>query len=262
MTLIDLTAVLIIGLLAAMALYAYARWRRLYAVVDLLWSLGVMALALWLWFVAREDSLRSLVTLLLVAAWSLRLSWHILQDRVLPGREDGRYLNLLQHWGEKGPARFLYVFLAQVPTAIIFAVPVYVAMSNPVANLRWVDALGILVAIISISGELAADAQLQRFRKDPANRGHVCQTGLWRYSRHPNYFFEFLYWWSFVALSWGSPYFVFSLSGPALMYVFLNYVSGIPHTERQALASRGDNYRKYQQTTNTFWPWIPRKPQA
>lgn len=262
MTLFNLGIVLIIGIAAALALYAYARMRHFFAVVDLLWSGGVLALAIWLWLVTDGDPLRSLVALLVTVVWSARLSWHIFHDRVLPGKEDGRYQNLLNHWGDAGPGRFVYVFLAQVPTAFAFAVPIYVAMANPAPGFRWLDGLGVLIALLAILGELTADAQLSRFRQNPANKGQVCKVGLWRYSRHPNYFFEFLFWFSYVALAWGSQLFLLSLLGAGLMYVFLNYVSGIPHTERQALASRGDCYRQYQQTTSAFFPWIPRKPQA
>jgi steroid 5-alpha reductase family enzyme len=103
-----------------------------------------------------------------------------------------------------------------------------------------------------------ADRQLTRFRADPANKRKTCRRGLWRYSRHPNYFFEWLLWTSYVPLSWGSPIFALSLLGPGLLFLFLTRVSGIPPTEAQALASRGDDYRAYQRTTSAFFPWFPR----
>ncbi|HSS65063.1 MAG TPA: DUF1295 domain-containing protein, partial [Gammaproteobacteria bacterium] len=106
-------------------------------------------------------------------------------------------------------------------------------------------------------GESIADAQLSRFRRDPRNRGKVCRTGLWRYSRHPNYFFEWLHWWAYALIGLGSPHWWVPLTGLAVVYVFLTRVTGIPFTEQQSLRSRGDAYRRYRETTNAFFPWPP-----
>ena len=119
------------------------------------------------------------------------------------------------------------------------------------------DAAGLAVFAVSMVGESIADRQLARFRADAANRGQVCEAGLWRYSRHPNYFFEWLHWWAYVLFGYGSPSWWVTLAGVVLMYLFLTRVTGIPHTERQALASRGDAYRRYQQQTSAFFP-LPR----
>jgi steroid 5-alpha reductase family enzyme len=117
---------------------------------------------------------------------------------------------------------------------------------------------GIAVWVASIAGESIADRQLARFRADPAHRGRTCRAGLWRYSRHPNYFFEWLHWFTYVALAVGSPLPWLSLAGPIVMYVFLRWVSGIPFTEAQALRTRGEDYRRYQQSTPLLFPWFPR----
>ncbi|MDE2345901.1 MAG: DUF1295 domain-containing protein, partial [Gammaproteobacteria bacterium] len=107
-------------------------------------------------------------------------------------------------------------------------------------------------------GESIADLQLARFRANPANRGRTCRHGLWRYSRHPNYFFEWLHWFAYVCLAIGSPIAWLAWSGPVVMYVFLRWISGIPYTEAQALRSRGDDYRAYQQSTPMLLPWFPK----
>ena len=86
-----------------------------------------------------------------------------------------------------------------------------------------------------------------------------CQVGLWRYSRHPNYFFEWLHWWAYVLIGIGSPWWWVTVAGVVVMYVFLTRVTGIPYTEQQALRSRGDAYRRYQETTNVFFPFSPSK---
>ena len=100
--------------------------------------------------------------------------------------------------------------------------------------------------------------QLQGFKKDPANRGKTCRAGLWSYSRHPNYFFEWLIWVSFFIFASASPYGWISIVCPVLIFYFLFKVSGIPATEAQALRTKGDDYRDYQRTTSAFFPWFPK----
>jgi steroid 5-alpha reductase family enzyme len=120
----------------------------------------------------------------------------------------------------------------------------------------------VAVAVLALGGEAIADAQLSRFRRDPANRGTVCRTGLWRYSRHPNYFFEWVHWWAYVLIGIAAPWGWLALFGPALMLLFLFKITGIPPTEARALESRGDAYREYQRTTSVFVPWPPRRETA
>ena len=119
--------------------------------------------------------------------------------------------------------------------------------------------LGVITWIVAVCGEAVADRQLARFRAAPGHRGLVCQTGLWRFSRHPNYFFEWLHWFAYVFLAIGSPLAIWAWSGPLVMYVFLRYLSGIPFTEAQALRTRGESYRRYQRTTPMFFPWFPKE---
>jgi steroid 5-alpha reductase family enzyme len=119
------------------------------------------------------------------------------------------------------------------------------------------DSLGVLCWLVALAGESAADRQLARFKADPANRGRVCREGLWRYSRHPNYFFEWIHWWAYVFLAVGSPHWWLAPFGVVAMLVFLTLVSGIPRSEAQALKSRGAGYREYQRTTSAFLPWFP-----
>jgi len=112
--------------------------------------------------------------------------------------------------------------------------------------------------LIAISGEALADAQLAAFKRHAANRGRVCDAGLWRYSRHPNYFFEWLIWMAYAVFAFPSPYGYLALIIPAVMLFFLFKVTGIPATEEQSLRSRGDKYREYQRTTSRFVPWFPK----
>jgi steroid 5-alpha reductase family enzyme len=112
--------------------------------------------------------------------------------------------------------------------------------------------------VLALAGETVADRQLAAWRAHPGNRGRACRAGLWRYSRHPNYFFEWLHWFAYVLLAVGSPLAWLAWLGPLLMFASLNWITGIPYTEAQALRSRGDDYRRYQAETSRFFPWPPR----
>jgi steroid 5-alpha reductase family enzyme len=145
-------------------------------------------------------------------------------------------------------------FQVQATWTLLFALPFWAAALSPRTTLDIYDFLGIGIWIIAITGEVICDRQLHAFRSDKNNKGQVCNTGLWKYSRHPNYFFEWMQWWAFVFIGVGSPYWWLTWSGLLVMYVFITKITGIPYTEQQATRSRGDAYRKYQQTTSAFFP--------
>ena len=119
------------------------------------------------------------------------------------------------------------------------------------------------MAVVAVLGERVADRQLARFRSNPENKGKTCRTGLWAYSRHPNYFFEWLLWFSFPLLAVGAGWWsAAAWFGPLLMLTFLFRFTGIPLTERQALRSRGSDYRRYQREVSAFVPWFPKQAHA
>ena len=246
---------------AAMAVVMAAAWYRQRGTrdataVDALWSLGIGALVVAYALILPEpaDPARRALVAALTASWSLRLGGHLLRDRVggVAG-EDGRYRHLRKVWGARAQPRFFVLYQVQAALAALFSVPPMVAMhGGPLDAEAWA---GAALAVVAIGGESLADRQLARFRRDPTHRGRTCREGLWRYSRHPNYFFEWLHWWSYVLIGQGA---ALTWLGPVLMLVFLYRVTGIPHTEAQALASRGDDYRDYQRTTSAFVPWPPR----
>lgn len=229
-------------------------------IVDCVWTGGLGTSVLVYYLVSGLDSMRSLLVLLIVLTWSLRLSVHLIKDRVLRGHEDPRYVSLAEHWGEKAQINFYFLFLLQIVLIGIFLIPVCVAMESTVPFGQLTDYLGIIIALASIFGEATADRQLATFRTQVGNSRKVCQSGLWRYSRHPNYFFEWLYWFAYFLLALGSSLAWLALLGPAAMYLFLRFFTGVPHAEISSLKTRGDAYRKYQAETNAFFPWIPRKP--
>ena len=128
-------------------------------------------------------------------------------------------------------------------------------MGRGTVGLGWTGIAGLVLWGVGIGGESVADAQLSRFRGNPGNRGQVCQDGLWRWSRHPNYFFEWLHWFCYPLLAIGGDWGWVALIGPAFMYWLLAHVSGVPPLEAQMLKSRGEAYAAYQQRVRAFFPF-------
>lgn len=250
-------AFFLIGFICACFMYGVALRLRTMAVVDLVWSLGMGFAAIA--YVINYDlyHARAFLVVGVLLLWSLRLSYYLLKNRVLSGHEDPRYAYLAKYWGPRSRRNFFGLFLVQILFVALFLLPVAAAMRNT-QPLNWMDTLGLIIAVIALAGETIADRQLADFRKFNSNK--VCQHGLWRYSRHPNYFFEWVHWWAYVAFAWSGMISWVTLIGPVAMYLFLRYLTGIPHAERSSLMSRGDAYRQYQQTTPAFFLWFPRTP--
>ena len=164
---------------------------------------------------------------------------------------------LRQVWGDRAPVYFFLFFQVQALLVVTFALPFLLVAHNPSPLSIW-DGLGAGIFAVAVIGESVADRQLARFRRDPRNRGRTCASGLWRYSRHPNYFFEWLHWWTYVGLAAGATYGWMTVAAPLIMLVFILFITGIPPTEAQAIKSRGQAYVDYQGTTSAFFPWPPR----
>lgn len=249
-----------VAVAAAMAvLWAVLKRTRRPDWVDVAWSLGTGALAVAFSAASSGEPSRRALLATLAALWSLRLARH-LAVRLRVSGEDGRYVTLRESRAGSADAWLFGFFQAQAFLCAFFAVPVLVA-AGKIGALASHDVAGTVVWIVAIAGESVADRQLARFRTGATPAGQVCRKGLWKYSRHPNYFFEWLHWWSYVLIGWQAPFDWLTLLAPAGMLFLILRVTGIPPTEAQAVASHGEAYRRYQREVSAFFPWFPRKEQ-
>lgn len=227
--------------------------------VDMAWSaLTGLAAIIGLALSGALTTPAGMMAAALLVIWAGRLAIHIGGRSRLSG-EDPRYAALIEEWGDKA-GRQLFIFL-QIQAAVSFALTISVlAAATGHAALTPLHWVAFAIAIVSVAGEALSDQQLSRFRRE--NKGHkgICDIGLWRWSRHPNYFFEWLFWcaWPLMALSAGPIPTLLALIAPALMYWLLVHVSGIPPLEKHMLASRGERFRAYQHRVNAFFPGPPR----
>jgi len=229
--------------------------------VDTIWtfSLGLVGAGSALWPIAgAAPNARQWLVAALVAIWSIRLGSHI-AARTAGITDDPRYAAFASEWGVDSPRR-MFVFLQnQGLGSIPLAFAIFVAARFPDDALRLQDYVGAAILFIGIAGEALADTQLKNFREDSANKGRVCDVGLWRWSRHPNYFFEWLGWLAYpvIGLSFVYPWGWATLLAPVFMYWILVHVTGVPPLEEQMLRSRGARYRDYQSRTSMFFPLWP-----
>lgn len=229
------------------------------AIVDAGWAGGLALLSVLYAVMGSGWAERRVTIASMATAWGLRLALYLLLTRVIGQTEEGRYVELRRQWRTNIPLKFLLFFEFQAVLCVVLATPFLLASQNPAPTFSVFEYIAVALWAVAIAGEITADMQLNAFKSDAANRGKTCRAGLWKYSRHPNYFFEWLIWVAFCLFAIDSKYGYLALFPPALMLYFLFRVTGIPATEAQALRTRGEDYRLYQQTTSAFVPWFPRK---
>ena len=232
--------------------------------VDTVWTFGlglVGVIAALVPFGSIEVGSRQALVAGLVAIWSLRLGTHI-ANRSYGISDDPRYAALIRGWGPDARTQMFWLLQKQALATIPLATSVLLAAHNPAPELRLQDWLGATVLLWAIAGGALADHQLRCFRADQTNRANVCDIGFWHWSRHPNYFFEWLGWVSYplIAIDIAGDYLLgwIALAGPICMYWLLRHVSGVPPLEEHMVRSRGDAYRLYQARTSVFFPMPPR----
>ena len=224
--------------------------------VDAVWAWTLGLLGPWFAWTGTADPVVAWMLTLMPLAWGLRLGNYLWQ-RNHGKPEDGRYAQLRAEWGDAAAWRMWAFFQVQVVFSMLIALGLVVASRRETPLPNGLMILSALIWLVALIGETVADAQLAAFRRNPLNRGRVCRQGLWRYSRHPNYFFECLHWAAYVPLAWGVGGFLLALLPPVVMAFLLMKLSGIPATEAQAARSRPE-YAEYIRTTSPLIPWPPK----
>ncbi|MGZ3884857.1 MAG: DUF1295 domain-containing protein [Bacteroidia bacterium] len=229
-------------------------------VVDIFWAFNFTLIALIIWCLAAGYAPRKDLVCILAGLWSLRLGIYLL-IRVGShlNEEEGRYKQLRKEWSPNPDLKFFIFFQMQALSNVILALPFFIIAINPDPHLSELEYIGACLWLLSIIGEGLSDWQLKQFKKDPANRGKVCQYGLWNYSRHPNYFFQLMIWISVLIFALASPYGWLALICPLSIGYLIFKVTGIPMTEEQSIRSRGEAYKDYQRTTSAFVPWFKKE---
>lgn len=251
-----------VGLLAVCLLMSLL-WVRQRAtnnagIVDVGWAGSIGALGVVFALVGDGWWPRQLAAALMAGIWGARLAWHI-HERAHGKPEDGRYAQLRRDWAPNVQPRMFAFFQLQALVAAVFALPFLLAAHRPEPFFQSLEIAAMALWLVATLGEGLADAQLRRFKRYHAGSGRVCDAGLWRFSRHPNYFFESLVWCANALFATTAAFGWIAWLCPALILYFLLRVTGIPATEEQALRTKGEAYRDYQRRTSAFIPWFPRK---
>ena len=228
-----------------------------YSIVDAFWSFNFAVIAIFIFFAAHGNETRKWTVCLFAFLWSLRLGIH-LSRRIFSHLdvEEGRYKQLRKEWQKNLRVKFFFFFQMQAFSNVWLAFPFFIMAVNASAPMCWLEYMGAAIWLISIIGEAIADRQLDQFKEDPANKGQVCDKGLWYYSRHPNYFFQLMIWIGVFIFAVNSPYGWLAVISPLTIAFLLFKVTGIPMTEEQSLRSKGEKYKAYQRTTSVFVPWV------
>jgi len=228
------------------------------SIVDIAWGAAGAVIALATLFLAEGALPRQLLLTAMTVSWGGRLALHIGVRKRGKG-EDFRYAAMRADHGEAFRIRSLFtVFLFQAVLLWAIAIPVQVGqVATEPPGLTLLDFLGAAVWAVGFAFETVADRQLRAFLADPGNRGKVMDRGLWRYSRHPNYFGDSLIWWGIFLVAAATPWGWTTFFSPLLMTFFLVKVSGVPMLE-EALARRREGYRDYMERTSPFIPWPPK----
>jgi len=241
------------------AFFIWAQMKKQMEWVDVAW---VINFSLILFFIlgniAKPNQVQTAIAGMIIF-WSIRLGLFLYTTRIRPKHADGRYAALAQRYGKHKNIKFFLFFQAQAVVNAFFSFTFLVPLIYGQGNLTVFQILIVGIWFIAWIGETLSDLQLYLFKQNPNNKGKVCNVGLWRYSRHPNYFFEWLNWWALALFSLGLPFFYLTFIAPLLISFFLFKVTGIPMTEAQSLKSKGAAYAQYQKETSVFVPWFVKK---
>jgi len=249
---------LIIALIANLIIFA-AAWAlcvklKNFSPVDAFWAYCIGLTAMF-FLISENPSTQQMIACILISLWSVRLGYY-LSRRITKHHpsEDSRYRKLREIWNGKVNSMFLLFFLGQGLSVFVLALPFYLIAVDPYPTYDLFPILGTAIACIGLIGETLADHQMSKFKASDPDPKSVCQIGLWKHSRHPNYFFESIIWIGFFVFALGSPWGWTAVYAPAIITYLLLKVTGIPPTEAAALLRKGEAYREYQRTTSPFIP--------
>lgn len=227
------------------------------SIADIAWGSGFIIASVSVLLYQGTFGLRNILITALIIIWGSRLSIRIFRRNRGRG-EDWRYKRWREEWGKTFyPRSYMQVFILQGLLLLVNVSPVIIINSFPAQTAAWTDVVGLCLWLVGFYFESVGDWQLDRFVRNPANRGKIIQEGLWRYTRHPNYFGEITMWWGIFIIAFGSPYGIFGIIGPATITYLIVFVSGIPLAEKAMEQTPG--FAEYKQRTSVLIPWLRRK---
>jgi steroid 5-alpha reductase family enzyme len=227
------------------------------SIADVAWGLGFIIVALSLLVLGGSFFPRQVLVTGMIVVWGLRLAIRIFRRNWGKG-EDTRYRKWREEWGRLFLLRsYLQVFILQGAILLVNIMPVLIIHTTSDATIGFLDVIGLLVWICGFLFESVGDWQLDRFVRDPKNRGKIMDTGLWRYSRHPNYFGEVTMWWGIFIIALSVPWGWIGVVGPMIITSMILFVSGVPMTER--LMEKTPGFAEYRKKTSVFIPWFPKR---
>jgi steroid 5-alpha reductase family enzyme len=237
--------------------FIVAQIKKNNSIVDMGWGLGFVLIAIYTLLIEKKYSFKAIAVTTLVCVWGLRLFYHIFK-RNIGKAEDFRYAAWRKAWGKwLVPRAFLQVFMLQGAIMLIVAYPIIMRNVSAKGNLDLLGLIGLGIWIVGFVFEALGDKQLKAFIKDKKNKGHIMQEGLWKYTRHPNYFGEATMWWGIYLLSLSSIKSIYGIISPLTITLMLLYVSGVPMLEKHYKDNK--EFQAYARITSKFIPWFPRR---
>ena len=223
-------------------------------IIDIAWGLGYIVLGIY-YILNGDVSERELIIFSLIFIWGIRLAIFV-YSRNRGKSEDFRYLNWRNTWKFFYLRSYFQIFILQGTLLLFVITPLMIVESNPQPGINLLDITGVLVWIVGFFFESVGDYQMSRFKKNPSNKGRIMTDGLWRYTRHPNYFGEVVLWWGIFIISLSSPGWYIAILGPVTITFLLLFVSGIPMLEEKYKGNK--EFEEYKKQTSSFFP-LPQK---
>jgi steroid 5-alpha reductase family enzyme len=224
------------------------------SIVDMGWGIGFVVIAIYTLFASENYNPRSIMVTALVSVWGIRLFYHILK-RNWGKTEDFRYVAMRKNWGKwVVPKAFIRVFMLQGALMLIIAYPIIMNNTSSTGNLGMLEIIGLIIWIVGFIFEALGDKQLKSFISDKKNKGHIMKQGLWKYTRHPNYFGEATMWWGIFIISISSKSGIYGIISPIIITLLLLFVSGVPMLEKHY--ENNKEFQAYAKVTSRFLPWF------